>query len=67
MVSEKITNFQTQNFQVEAAYLAFKAKYFSVTLGAIRSELTSNTAFSDVLALEAQLQVTKFWVQIFPW
>lgn len=38
--------------QVEAAYAAFKAKYFSVTLGAIRSELTSNTAFSDVLALE---------------
>ena len=38
--------------QVEAAYSAFKAKYFSVTLQAIRSELTSNTAFSEVLALE---------------
>lgn len=37
---------------MEAAYAAFKVKYFSVTLGAIRSELTSNTAFSDVLALE---------------
>lgn len=38
--------------EVEAAYGAFKAKYFSVTLGAIRSELTSNTAFSEVLALD---------------
>ena len=38
--------------EVEAAYVAFKAKYHSVTLGAIRSELTSNTAFSDVLALD---------------
>ena len=42
--------------QVEAAYGAFKAKYFSVTLGAIRSELTSNTAFSEVLALETRFE-----------
>ena len=39
--------------EIEAAYQAFKAKYGSVSLGAIRAELTSNTAFTDVLALDA--------------
>ncbi|CAK9062526.1 Hypothetical protein (Fragment) [Durusdinium trenchii] len=41
----------TEN-EVTAAYAEFKAKYHSVTLGAIRSELESNTAFSNVLALD---------------
>eukprot|EP00913_Durusdinium_trenchii_P016820 g15810.t1 len=43
----------TEN-EVTAAYAEFKAKYHSVTLGAIRSELESNTAFSNVLALAAR-------------
>lgn len=40
--------------EIEAAYQAFKAKYGSVSLGAIRAELNSNTAFTDVLALDAR-------------
>lgn len=35
-----------------AAYGAFQAKYRQVTLAAVRMELSSNSGFSDVLALD---------------